>query len=89
MGVRKAMNLDTGEIEYFENEEELKKRQKQLQELGQELTPIDESDMTEKQKETLKVSPFDNRSILGKKRIEENRVLNGNKRKKHRKSKKG
>lgn len=51
------MNTITGEIKNFSEED--------LKELKELWISIDEKDMTTKQKETLQVSKFDNRSKLG------------------------
>lgn len=76
------MNVDTGEIIKFENNEDFEKAADELQ--GK-LIEINESDMTNKQKELKKVSLHDNRSVLGKMRVDTQKTLNGNKRKKRRK----
>lgn len=61
------MNIDTGEIKRFFNEKELQEALKN----NERLVEVNENDMTEKQKLNNKVSLHDNKSKLGKKRIEE------------------
>jgi len=62
----------------FKNEEELKKK---IIEFRGDLVEIKESEMTEKQKKNMRVSLYDNRSILGKRRIRSRRERNRLKRK--------
>lgn len=76
------MNVGTGEIINFETQEELEKA---INELQGKLIEVNESEMTDKQKEFKKVSLHDNKSTLGKLRISTNKTLNGHKRKKRRK----
>lgn len=57
-----------------------------FQKLRESLIEIRPEDMTPKQKENMQVSLHDNRSILGRKRVEASRILNGNKRKKTRRN---
>jgi len=74
------MNVDTGEIIKFKDKEALEKALG----LNDKLVEVNESDMTEKQKEFQKVSLHDNKSVLGKLRIDTKKTLNGSKRKKRR-----
>lgn len=53
----------TGKIHLNPSPAELEK----LVDRGLDVEPIEESDMTEKQRENLQVSKHDNRSVLGKK----------------------
>ena len=76
------MNIDTGEIVKVNYEKLIK-----LQLKGN-FVEIDESDMTEKQKREMRVSLNDNRSKLGKLRVQESKILNGNKRIKTRRNRK-
>lgn len=71
------MNIDTGQIEQFKDSEELRKR---IAELQGRMIEINENDMTEKQRKEMKVSLYDNRSTLGKKRIEFKRCTSRRKR---------
>lgn len=52
------MNLNTGEIRNFDDEE--------IKSLSDEWMELSEEDMTAKQKETMQVSKHDNKSKLGK-----------------------
>jgi len=72
------MDTRTGELYKFKNEEELKKK---IIEFRGDLVEIKESEMTEKQKKNMRVSLYDNRSILGKRRIRSRRERNRLKRK--------
>lgn len=74
------MNVETGEIIRFKDEEELKKYITENDLSSDSLIPVNESDMTNKQKEALRVSLNDNRSLLGKKRVKSRRERNRNKR---------
>ena len=56
------MNVDTGEIKYFDTNEALAEALK-----SEKWVEVDESEMTKKQKKEKKVSLNDHRSILGKK----------------------
>ena len=63
------MNSETGEIKL--NEQIVKFSQ----EVQAKYIPIDEQLMTLKQKEEMQVSPFDNRSVLGKIRIQHRNTI--------------
>ena len=55
------MNIETGEIKEFSDKKEL------LKDLpSKSWTPVEEANMTEKQKEDMQVSKYDNKSDLGK-----------------------
>lgn len=58
------MNVETGKI-FYSKKEEADEIMKKMIEKG-EAIPIEEKDMTEKQKETLQVSKYDSVSKLGK-----------------------
>jgi len=63
------MNTETGEILKFKDNEELKAKMAELENKhgrNDILVPIEESDLTETQKEKMKVSKFDYKSKLGK-----------------------
>lgn len=70
------MHIDTGEIKEYGSMEEMKRDF----EKGVRMMQIDPDDMTKKQKEEMRVSLYDNRSILGKKRVKSRRERNRNKR---------
>jgi hypothetical protein len=55
------MNTETGKIEYYTDEE----LENKLKLLKDSLIEVKEEDMTEKQKEEMQVSKFDNKSKLG------------------------
>lgn len=56
------MNVDTGELKYFENDEALAEALK-----SEKWVQVDDKEMTKKQKKEMRVSLKDHKSVLGKK----------------------
>lgn len=74
------MHVETGKIYQSENEDVAAQMIKAMSQMSAPIIPIDEADMTPKQKETMQVSVHDNKSVLGKKRIKESRRMKNRRR---------